>query len=236
MSAVFPRATGLSSKEPRHPIDTILLIGPTGAGKSPLGEQIAAKGLLGRRCHHLDFGAELRASLSQTARSARYSPGELAFIDGVLEQGLLLENEHFALAEKIISLFLDRVCFLHKDVLVLNGIPRHEGQARDLARITKMHAVIVLDCSREKVFCRIRDNAGGDRTERADDEIELIGRKLETFWQRTAPLCEYYRGEGVRIYSLEVTATMTPHEAYEKVSALTRADPPVALVTEPPQR
>ena len=39
----------------------VLLLGPTGAGKSPLGDWLEARGLWGRPCHHFDFGANLRA-------------------------------------------------------------------------------------------------------------------------------------------------------------------------------
>src|SRR5512142_2945988 len=91
-------------------VDAILLIGPTGSGKSPLGDALASRGFLGRRSHHLDFGSELR-SISAGIGAATYTRDEQDFILGVLEQGLLLENEHFVLAQKIIGLFLERSRF-----------------------------------------------------------------------------------------------------------------------------
>jgi len=89
------------------PVDAVLLLGPTGAGKSPLGDALEQRGLLGRKCRHLDFGAELRSAVSGGKGSAAYSPEELDFIHGVLERGLLLENEHFPLAKKIRSVRQD---------------------------------------------------------------------------------------------------------------------------------
>jgi adenylate kinase family enzyme len=219
-----------------YPVDSLLLLGPTGVGKSPLGHAIAQNGLFRRQCHHLDFGSELRGAVSGGDRSAAYSKNELDFIHGVLERGLLLENEHFSLAEKIISLFLDRIGFSQRDILVLNGIPRHAGQAKDIAAVTDIHALIVLDCSADDVFCRIRDNVGGDRTERVDDNKELIEKKLVIFRERTAPLIDHYEKLGRRIYRVGVSGAMTPKEAYQNVSALAAAYPPVSLVTEPPQR
>jgi adenylate kinase family enzyme len=213
-----------------------LLLGPTGVGKSPLGDAIAQNGLFRRQCHHLDFGSELRGAVSGGDRSAAYSKNELDFIHGVLERGLLLENEHFSLAEKIISLFLDRQGFSQRDMLVLNGIPRHAGQAKDIAAVTDIHALIVLDCSADDVFCRIRDNVGGDRTERVDDNKELIEKKLMIFRERTAPLIDHHEKLGRRIYRVGVSGAMTPKEAYQNVSALAAAHPPVSLVAEPPQR
>ena len=169
-------------------------------------------------------------------RSAAYSTPELDFIHGVLERGLLLENEHFPLAEKIIALFLDRSGFRSRDLLILNGIPRHEGQAVDIRKIANIHALIVLDCSAEEVRCRIRDNVGGDRTERVDDDIALIGKKLNIYRERTAPLIRHYEEQGSTVYRLGVTGTMKPGDAYQNVSALAAAHPPVALVAEPPER
>ena len=218
------------------PIKAILLLGPTGVGKSPLGDIIASRGVLGHTCHHLDFGAELRRALSGGEASASYRPDELDFIRGVLECGLLLENEHFHLAEKIISLFLQRVVFSPANVLILNGIPRHEGQARSLERTVHVTAVIVLDCCASDIRCRIENNIGGDRTERIDDTADLITKKLLIFRGRTAPLVDYYDKRGCKIYRLQVTSHMNPDEAYNMLSSLAAAHPPVALIAEPPKR
>ncbi len=216
-------------------IDAILLLGPTGVGKSPLGDSIAQHGLFGRRCHHLDFGAELRFAVSVKERSNAYTGDELDFIHGVLERGLLLENEHFPLAEKIISLFLKRSDFLQRDILVLNGIPRHRGQARDIETLARIHALIVLDCSAEVVQNRIYSDIGGDRKERVDDTDALIEKKLIIFRQRTTPLIDHYEKLGSRIYRVSVTSTMTPSESYRALSSLAAAHPPIAFVAEPPQ-
>ncbi|MCK9418897.1 MAG: nucleoside monophosphate kinase [Nitrospirae bacterium] len=218
------------------PVDSILLLGPTGVGKSPLGDAIAQHGLFGRRCHHFDFGSELRGAVSRVDRSCVYAKKELDFIHGVLELGLLLENEHFPLAEKIISLYMNRVGFSEHDVLVLNGIPRHAGQARDIATIAEIHAVIVLDCSPDDVVCRIRDNAGGDRTGRIDDNKELIEKKLLLFRKRTTPLIDHYSRSGCALYRIRVSGNMTAPEVFSTISALAAVDPPITLVAKPPER
>lgn len=218
------------------PVDAILLLGPIGIGKSPLVDNIAQQGLLGKTYHHLDFGSALRGTISDGQRSVAYSTVELDFIHSVLERGLLLENEHFPLAEKIISRYLDRVGFSQHEVLVLNGIPRHAGQAHNIATIAAIHAIVVLDCPADNVAWRIQQSVGGDRTDRVDDNRVLIKKKLSIFQERTAPLINHYTQRGCALYRISVSADMTPSEAYCKLSALTAAYPPVTLVAEPPQR
>ena len=218
------------------PVNALLLLGPTGAGKSPLGDYLAAHGLAGRSCHHFDFGAELRAIASGGASACAYHKDEITFVHGVLEEGLLLENEQFRLAEKIIRLFLGRAGFADGHILVLNGLPRHVGQAADIARIADVHVVVLLECSADDVLCRIDDNIGGDRNERVDDERGLVEKKLDIFHERTAPLVGYYEKKGCRIYRLSVSGTMTPEETYQQLSSLAAVDPPVAFVAEPPER
>jgi len=55
--------------------DAILLVGPTGAGKTPLGEWLQLHGLWGRRCHHFDFGTNLREVAS--GNSAGFTAEEI---------------------------------------------------------------------------------------------------------------------------------------------------------------
>lgn len=217
------------------PVNAVLLLGPTGSGKSPLGDVLEARGFLGRRSHHLDFGSELRAIASGIGASF-YSQEEREFITGVLDRGLLLENKHFVLAKKIIGLFLERSGFYPGDLLVLNGIPRHEGQAKDVASIATVHAVMVLDCSIASVMLRIGENTGGDRTGRVDDEQALIEKKLRIFEERTAPLIEHYRKAGSRIYRIDISERTATGSAYQRLSTLAAAHPPVSFVAEPPQR
>ncbi len=217
------------------PVDAILLLGPTGAGKSPLGHMLSSRGFLGRRVHHLDFGAELRFLAARSDAVGSYSEQELLFIREVLELGRLLENEHFSLARKIISVYLQRTGFRPGDILCLNGIPRHKGQANDIGAIADIRALIVLDCPSDSIFCRLQDNIGGDRTERVDDGRELVAKKLQIFEERTAPLIEHYRDSGSHIYRIPITDASSPEDAYLLLSSLASSDPPVTLIAEPPQ-
>jgi adenylate kinase len=174
-----------------YPIDSILLLGTTGVGKSHFGDMIAQYGLFGRPYYHLDFGSELRSAVADNRRSWKYTAVEITTIHSVIDRGLLLENEHFALAQKIISLFLIRKGFSKYNVLVQNGIPRHEGQAQDIAKIARVHSLVILECSAVDVYCCIRENVGRDRMGRVDDHREMIEKKFVIFHERTALLINY---------------------------------------------
>jgi adenylate kinase len=218
-----------------YPVYAILLLGPTGVGKSPLGDVLSGSGFLGRKAHHFDFGQALRSAASEAATSP-YTPDELHFINDVLEQGLLLENEYFPLARKIIANALDRFAFQTGDLLILNGIPRHAGQARDIAAIAAIHALVVLDCSADAVYCRLRENIGGDRGVRQDDGVELVRKKLSLFHERTRPLIEHFEGARCKVFRLAVGERTTVNELAAQLSVLAAGDPPVSLIAEPPQR
>ena len=89
----------------RAMIRAMLLIGPTGSGKTPLGDAIEADGLGDGLCVHFDFGRHLR-------RAADRCPGplcdhETAFVRRMLAANGLLEDEHFHIAERLLRAFLD---------------------------------------------------------------------------------------------------------------------------------
>lgn len=109
--------------------DAILLLGPTGTGKSPLGNQIEKNGLHGNRCVHFDFGHELRSIANSDQTPEGFHAADVSFIRDVLDKGLLLENEHFHIAEKIVLQFFRRNDFREDDILILNGLPRHASPA-----------------------------------------------------------------------------------------------------------
>ena len=200
-----------------------MLLGPTGAGKTPLGETIEARGLWGMRCLHFDFGANLRAVVAEhdaeSERGPFFAAEEIAFLHDVLESGALLEDEHFPLAERILRRFLDVRGANEGTCVVLNGLPRHVGQARAIERLLDVRAVVVLDCSEATVLGRIEGNVGGDRQSRADDDPASVRRKIELFRKRTEPLVDDYRQRGIRIEHLAVGPETTAEEAWRALDA-----------------
>jgi len=202
----------------------ILLVGPTGAGKTPLGELLESRGLRGRRCFHFDFGANLRtigASFEGVAAAETpgviFSPRERSVILDSLAGAALLENENFPIAEKILDGFVEGKRVGLDGLLVLNGLPRHAGQARDLERSTEVCAVVNLIGTAAVLKERIRLDTGGDRAGRSDDSLEAIEAKLEIFEKRTLPLLEFYAARQVPIIKIPVGAGTTAEEILARI-------------------
>jgi len=200
----------------------VLLLGPTGSGKTPLGELIERRGLWKAKCLHFDFGANLRAAVrrDQLDETACRDPGLLSrqdveFLRRVLASGALLENEHFPIARRILQSFIARRGIDRHTWIVLNGLPRHAGQARAIDDILGVEAVVNLDCSGRVVFERIRSNVGGDRADRIDDDLDAVRKKIKLFQERTTPLLEYYASRGTKTITVGVTSEMTPEQVWK---------------------
>jgi adenylate kinase family enzyme len=132
----------------------VLLMGPTGSGKTPLGQLMESRGLWGFPCLHFDFGHELRNSV--VSPGTFLSGDEREFVTHVLNAGALLDDEHFPLALKIFEGFINSHNPDRRTIIVLNGMPRHTGQAERMQELVRMLAVVSLECPPETVVRRIR--------------------------------------------------------------------------------
>jgi adenylate kinase len=196
----------------------LLLLGPTGVGKSPLGDQIEQRGLWDANWLHFDFGANLRAAVARNRSDAFVSAEEIHFLCDVLAGGALLENERFPLAWRILERFLAEREAQPSIRIVLNGLPRHDGQAVALEPFVDVAWVVALHCNADTVLERIASNVGGDRSERTDDDVEAVRAKLAIYEARTAPLVEHYRGRGSMIIPITIDAATTPQQAWSKLN------------------
>ena len=106
---------------------------------------------------------------------------------------------------------------------ILDGFPRTVAQAEALDKITvdrPIHVVIDLDVPREMVLARISarrvcrdcgtnytatgferqpwicEVCGGDVMQRDDDTPDAVNRRLDLYETQTAPLIEFYGGQG----------------------------------------
>jgi len=193
----------------------ILIIGATGSGKTPFGELCERKGVWGKSCIHFDFGSELRRITAFRELPKKITEKDMEVIFHVLETGKLLENENFHIAEKILVSFIERKRLPDDGFILLNGIPRHIGQAIDIDRIVDIRNIIHLECSAKVVYERISRNSGGDRTGRSDDSPAEIQNKLELFKKRTFPLLDYYQKKRAEVKIIHIGMGCTAEDICE---------------------
>ena len=186
-----------------HNPQAAVLLGPTGSGKTPLGDWLEVHGLRGRRCCHFDFGTQLRHTAGGSEPPDGLGPDDIAFVRHALATGALLDDEHFPIAEAVLRGFLAERQVERDALVVLNGLPRHIGQARGLDAVVEVIAVVELCCTPECALARVRANAGGDRSERIDDDAEAVRRRLNVYDRYTRPLIDFYRRRGAAILTLE---------------------------------
>lgn len=194
----------------------ILLLGPTGSGKTPLGTYCEQNGLWQSKVFHFDFGARLRRIAAGAGVSGLSDP-DVRIIRESLRTGALLENRHFHIARQILVSFASERRVSPADWILLNGLPRHAGQAEAIEPFIRIKLVAALSCTPTVVKERIRCNTGGDRARRKDDGLEAIERKLAIFRRQTAPLLRYYRQKGIPILSLAVGVKTTAQTVYRRL-------------------
>lgn len=224
----------------------LLLIGPPGAGKSPLGDYLQKQSLAGRRFCHLDFGRELREILKEnstagsgsqaekgtgekeTSRQAGetglavtgyFSRQELLRIRQSVETASLFEEPDRELVRKIVRHFLEKNGVGEDDILVLNGLPRHRAQLAWLEDMLTISLVVSLDCPEDVAVRRILANLDGERQGRQDDRLEVIVRRYRLYQEKTGPLLDYFRQSGVPVINLKVDRETWPDTLWPKLQS-----------------
>ena len=208
-----------------RPWPSWLLVGPTGSGKTPLGEELERRGFLGRRCVHFDFGADLRAIVAGREKANVLTATEFESVRTSLATGALFEDKDMPMIVKIVDRFAQERCLTADSLLVLNGLPRHRRQAEDLLGVVAVERVIRLEAPAAVIRERIRLDPGGDRSARIDDTLEEVEQRLAVFRERTFPLVSYYRERRALIVEIPVTASMTAAEAYQALVKRLARDP-----------
>lgn len=206
------------------PYPAVLLLGPTGAGKTPLGQWIEQHGWAGQRCVHFDFGENLRKAVRDELPPGCLSSQDIRLLRDVLEQGALLEDQDFPIAERILRGFLSQRQADHRTRIILNGLPRHVGQATAMQDGITVRDVICLDCDAPTVLRRIQLDPAGDRQGRIDDQLPAVRKKLSLYAERTAPLVDWYRQRGAAILRVPVTTQTTAAHIWREIRRLPPMD------------
>lgn len=199
-------------------MEALLLLGATGAGKTPLGELLEARGILGRRCVHFDFGVCLRRAAEDRATAPGLDAAQQEVVRRVLATGALLEDEEFPIAATLLRDFLRSREVQGNDLLLLNGLPRHRGQAASIDAEHRVIAVLHLTATTDVLRERIARDTGGDRAQRDDDTVARVAARIERYEARTVPLLEHYAARGTVVVPVAVDVDTSAADVYAIVA------------------
>jgi adenylate kinase len=203
----------------------IVLLGPPGAGKGTQAEPVAKR--LG--IPKIATGDVLRAAVREGSEMGKAAQqymdrGELVPDDVIL--GIM--KEAFARPEMARGAILDGV---------VRTVPQAEGLERVLDELGRhVDAVLFFEVPDNELVRRLSGRTicdtcqtpytgrepgtrcpkcGGTLVRRKDDEPEAVRRRLEVYRRQTAPVIEWYRGNGTPL--ITVNAVGSPEEVTERV-------------------
>jgi adenylate kinase len=182
---------------------TILLFGAPGAGKGTQGKILGKiPGFFHLACgdvfRSLDMSTELGRKFLEFSSRGELVPDELTI-------EMWRQNMH---AQTVLSLYKP-----NQDLLILDGIPRSVGQARELERYVEVLRVIHLVCpDRDAMVQRMKRRAlKENRLDDADERV--IRRRFDVYDRETAPVLGFYP-KGI---VCEVNSMGSPAEVLEHV-------------------
>lgn len=161
----------------------LILFGPPAAGKGTQAKRLVTE----RGFIQLSTGDMLRA--------ARASGSELGQrVAKIMDDGGLVSDE-------IVIALIDEQLTVHAGApgFIFDGFPRTVGQAKALdellvARGTELHQVIRIKVDDEALLARIAKRF--EEEGRKDDDPEVFARRLEKYYEDTAPLLPIYAEQG----------------------------------------
>ena len=174
----------------------LVLFGPPGAGKGTQSKILTQT----RGLPQLSTGDMLRAAI------AAGTPLGLAS-KVLMDKGALVPDE------TVIGIIAER--YDQPDCAkgaVFDGFPRTIAQAEALdkmlaARGRKIDLVLELKVDDAALLARVESRIAAGGPVRADDNPETLKKRLEVYYQSTAPVLAYYRGQG-KVKSLDGMAAI----------------------------
>lgn len=164
----------------------LILLGPPGAGKGTQAKILVET----YDIPQLSTGDMLRAAIKAETPLGLEAKA-------IVDRGDLVSDD---IVSGIISERLDSADCANG--FVLDGFPRTIAQAEALddmldAKGLKLDAVVEIRADSEELIHRIVQRAKESGGARADDNEEVLRKRLEVYREQTAPLVAYYRDQGL---------------------------------------
>lgn len=161
---------------------TVLLFGAPGAGKGTVGKALGViPGFVHTACGDVFRNMDLSTPLGK--RFIEYS-----------SKGLLVPDDStIALWKVNIDALVAAHTFRpHRDILVLDGIPRNVEQARIMSHYITVERVFYLVCSDEKLMIERLQRRAMKENRLDDASEEVIRRRWRVYEEETEPVLRFY--------------------------------------------
>ena len=179
----------------------IVFIGPPGAGKGTQAKRL----LVHFGIPHLSTGELLRAAIHADSPLGRLAVQ-------YMQNGRLVPDPLVLamVGEKLNEPQYAKGC-------LFDGFPRTLQQARSLddslrERQQPVDVALELKADENELIARMLKRAAAEK--RTDDTPETIGHRMQVYRKQTAPLLDYYRGQGKLV---SIDAMGTPDEVFSRI-------------------